>query len=83
MKAGGGCWGSCAWLKLGVRYYFHTVGAGELARQQKDSVLQRVDVVNSSQESLTALLGHRRNKLSKEWLLNETASVQFLHLDKG
>lgn len=83
MKAGGGCWESCAWLKFGVRYYFHSVGAGERARQQKDSVLQRADVVNSSQESLTAFPGHWRNKLSKEWLLNETASVLFLHLDKG
>lgn len=83
MTAGGGCWGSCVWLKLGVHYYFHTVGAEEQARQQKDSVLKKADVVNSSQERLTAFPGHQRNKLSKEWLLNETASVQFLHLDKG
>lgn len=71
------------WLKLCVHYYFHSVGAGERARQQKVSILQRADVVNSSQERLTAFPGHQRNKLSKEWLRNETASVQFLHLDKG
>lgn len=70
-------------LKLGVHYYFCAVGAGEGTRQQNNLVLQKADVVNSSQERLTAFLGHWRNKLSKEWLLNETASVQFLHQDKG
>lgn len=83
VNAGRGCWGSCVHLKLDLCCYFHTVCAGEQARQQKNSVLQRGEVVNSSQERLTAFPGHQRNRLSKERLLNETASVQFLHLDKG
>lgn len=76
-------WGSHTLIELGEHYYFRAVGPGEQARQQKVSVLQRAEVVNSLQERLTALLGHQRNKLSKEELLNETASVHFLHLDKG
>lgn len=79
----GRAWGCHTLLKLGERYYFHAVGPGEKARQQKVSVLQRAEVVNSLQERPMALLGHQRNKLSKDELLNETASVHFLHLDKG
>lgn len=56
---------------------------GKGAGQQKVSVLQRAEVVNSSQERLTALLGCQGNKPCEEGLLNAAASVQFLHLDKG